>query len=160
MKAETRDKYLNELYGLDRQVRSWVDEFGDTQGEALVEFWGKIKEVQNDLMDGVDIDTVYAKNRITALNTSVQTWKRRLYTDSGENDAETVSAEPDTVPSDMGKQVIEALADIQATLEELYGSIVEKHPLASSVPAIGELKIRSAEIGSTMQKISKLAGVL
>jgi hypothetical protein len=90
----------------------------------------------------------------------VQTWKRRLYPDGGENDAEAVSAEPDTVPSDMGKQVIEVLADIQATLEELYGSIVEKHPLASSVPAIGELKIRSAEIGSTMQKISKLAGVL
>ena len=58
MKAETRDKYLNELYGLDRQVRSWVNEFEDTQGEALVEFWSKIKEVQDDLMDGTDVSTV------------------------------------------------------------------------------------------------------
>jgi hypothetical protein len=159
MKAETRDKYLNGLYGLDRQVRSWVDEFGDTHGEALVEFWSKIKEVQNDLMDGVDVSTVYAKNRITALNASVQTWRRKL--EPLDYAGEDVDAAESTItPTDMGKQVIDALSEVQATLEELYGSIVEKHPLASSVPAIGELKIRSAEIGSTMQKISKLAGVL
>lgn len=157
MKADTRDKYLNELYGLDRQVRSWVDEFGDTQGEALLEFWSKIKEVQNELMDGVDISTVYAKNRITALNASVQTWKRKLCS----SDSEVVDTTEDVItPTDMGRQVVNALSEVQTTLEELYGNIVGKHPLASSVPAIGELKIRSAEIGSTMQKISKLAGVL
>jgi hypothetical protein len=161
MKQATKDKYLEELSGKLRMVRDWLPQFPEEEGEILAR-WQKYKDVENDLLDGSDLDTIGIRNRINAANTSCDTLRRKLFKeDLIDGTGEVVTPVPEPEPTELGAYVMDTLAGIQGQLNELYGMIIDKHPIAATgMPAVDELRTRAGEIGSTMQKIARMAGVL
>jgi hypothetical protein len=159
MKTETKNKYFERLSGLRRQCQEWMmlSEWEDRASKL----WERVRAVENEMIDGVNLNTLSVSNAIQSLENSADVLRRNI---AGEIDipAEGAPIEPMAAKpiSQLGETVMEVLGNIQEEYNDLYAAIIEKHPLIAELPVVLELKMRAAEAGATMQKFGRLLGNL
>lgn len=154
----TRDKYLLRLTAVRLSVMRWINEVPGRE-EELTELYNKVRQIENDIIDGVETVTLDVSNRINVVEASAARIKRQI---AGEPEVteDVPAAEPVPPVTEMGEYVLEELREVQARLLDLYGKIIEKHPIAAELPVVEEIRQHASAITLLMQRLNKVAGVL